>query len=95
MYFYKGHSEIKGHILNCMVPTCRLNTIAERSMMKTSFIRPCFPLNPPNTTALLSFTAVMWLLHGGGISPVVAGQLHTPAVKIEETIKQILINNAY
>ena len=25
---------------------------------------------------------------------MVAGQLHTPAVKIEETIKQILINNA-
>jgi hypothetical protein len=26
---------------------------------------------------------------------VVEGHLHTPAVKIEETIKQILINNAY
>ena len=79
-----------------MVPTCRLNTIAERSMMKTSFIWPCSPLDPPNTTALLSSTAVkVWLLHGGGLSPVVAGQLHTPAVKIEETIKQIWINNAY
>ena len=64
--------------------------------MKTSFIRPCSPLNPPNTTALLSSTAVkVWPAHGGGLSPVVAGQLHTPAVMIEETIKQILINNAH
>ena len=63
--------------------------------MKTSFIRPCSPFRPPNMTALLSSTAVkVWPVHGGGLSPVVAGQLHTPAVKIEETIKQILINNA-
>ena len=98
MYFYKGHSEIKGHIFKfskCMVPTCHLNTIVERSMMKTSFILPISPFFPPNTTALLPSTAVnVWPEHGGGLSPVVAGQLHTPAVKIEETIKQILINNA-
>jgi hypothetical protein len=65
-------------------------------MMKTSFIWRCSPLDPPNTTALLSSTAVkVWPVHGEGLSPVVEGHLHTPAVKIEETIKQILINNAY
>ena len=43
-------------------------------------------------TALLSSTAVkvkstqVKLEHGGGLSPVVAGQLHTPAVEIEETV---------
>ena len=26
--------------------------------------------------------------HGGGLSPVVAGQLHTPTVEIEETVKE-------
>ena len=38
-------------------------------------------------TALLSSTTVkVKLEHGGGPSPVVAGQLHTPAVEIEETV---------
>ena len=38
-------------------------------------------------TALLSSTAVkVKTAHGGGLSPVVAGQLHTPAVEIEETV---------
>ena len=38
-------------------------------------------------TALLSSTAVkVKCEHGGGLSPVVAGQLHTPAVEIEETV---------
>ena len=58
-------------------------------MMKTSFIRPCssMTLYPPNKTALLSSTAVkVRAEHGGGLSPVVAGQLHTPAVEIEETV---------
>ena len=50
---------------------------------------PCSPLTPPNTTALLSSTAVkVKSEHGGGLSPVVAGQLHTPAVEIEETVKE-------
>ena len=36
--------------------------------------------------ALLSSTAMkIKPAHGGGLSPVVAGQLHTPAVDIEET----------
>ena len=49
----------------------------------------CFPLTPPNTTALLSSTVVkVKNAHGGGLSPVVAGQLHTPAVQIEETVKE-------
>ena len=52
-------------------------------------MRPCSPFNPPNTTALLSSTAVkVRPIHGGGLSPVVAGQLHTPAVEIEETVKE-------
>ena len=38
-------------------------------------------LKPPNSTALLSSIAVkVKSEHGGGFSPVVAGQLHTPAV---------------
>ena len=38
-------------------------------------------------TALLSSTAVkVKSENGGGLSPVVAGQLHTPAVEIEETV---------
>ena len=38
-------------------------------------------------TALLSSTTVkVKYEHGGGLSPVVAGQLHTPAVEIEETV---------
>ena len=56
-------------------------------MMKTSFIRPCSSFPPPNQTALLSSTAVkVRPEHGGGLSPVVAGQLHTPAVEIEVTV---------
>ena len=52
-------------------------------------MRPCSSLYPPNTTALLSSTAVkVKYAHGGGLSPVVAGQLHTPAVEIEETVKE-------
>ena len=52
-------------------------------------MRRCSPLTPPNTTALLSSTAVkVSHAHGGGLSPVVAGQLHTPAVEIEETVKE-------
>ena len=52
-------------------------------------MRSCFSLYPPNTTALLSSTAVkVRQSHGGGLSPVVAGQLHTPAVEIEETVKE-------
>ena len=55
-------------------------------MIKTSFITPCSPFPPPNKTALLSSTVVkVKTEHGGGLSPVVAGQLHTPAVEIEET----------
>ena len=52
-------------------------------------MRPC-PVLPPNMTALLSSTAVkVRPVHGGGLSPVVAGQLHTPAVEeIEETDKE-------
>ena len=54
--------------------------------MYTSLIRPFFPFIPPNITALLSSTAVkVKPAHGGGLSPVVAGQLHIPAVDIEET----------
>ena len=50
---------------------------------------PCFALYPPNMTALLSSTAVkVKYAHGGGLSPVVAGQLHTPVVEIEETVKE-------
>ena len=46
-------------------------------------------MNPPNTTALLSSTAVkVRSEHGGGLSPVVAGQLHIPAVEIEGTVKE-------
>ena len=38
-----------------------------------------FPLNPPNMIALLSSMVVnVWQEHGGGLSPVVTGQLHTP-----------------
>ena len=45
-------------------------------------MRPCSPLFPPNSTALLSSIAVkVKAEHGGGLSPVVAGQLHTPAVQ--------------
>ena len=52
-------------------------------------MRSCSPLYPPNTTALLSSTAVkVRPVHGGGLSPVVAGQLHTPAAEIEETVKE-------
>ena len=52
-------------------------------------MRPCSSLYPPNMTALLSSTAVkVSHAHGGGLSPVVAGQLHTPAAEIEETVKE-------
>ena len=52
-------------------------------------MRPCSPLPPPKMTALLLSTAVkVRPAHGGGLSPVVAGQLHTPAVEIEETVKE-------
>ena len=55
--------------------------------MYISFIWPFSPFPPPNMTALLSSTAVkVKSAHGGGLSPVVAGQLHTPAVEIEETV---------
>ena len=55
--------------------------------MYTSIIRPFSPFAPPNMTALLSSTAVkVKCEHGGGLSPAVAGQLHTPAVEIEETV---------
>ena len=56
-------------------------------MIYTSFIGPFSPFPPPNMTALLSSTAVkVKSEHGGGLFPVVAGQLHTPAVEIEETV---------
>ena len=52
-------------------------------------MQSCSSFLPPNTTALLSSTAVkVKYAHGGGVSPVVAGQLHTPAVEIEETVKE-------
>ena len=55
--------------------------------MYTSFILPFSPFHPPNMTALLSSTAVkVKPAHGGGLAPVVAGQLHIPAVEIEETV---------
>ena len=55
--------------------------------MYASFIWPFSLLYPPNMTALLSSTAVkVKPEHGGGLSPVVAGELHTPAVEIEETV---------
>ena len=53
--------------------------------MYTLFILPISILNPPNTTALLSSTAVkVKAEHGGGLSPVVAGQLHTPVHVVRE-----------
>ena len=55
--------------------------------MYTSFISSFSPFHPPNMTALLSSTTVkVKPAHGGGLSPVMAGQLHTPAVEIEETV---------
>ena len=52
-------------------------------------MKSCSSLYPPNTTALLSSTAVKAkYAHGGGLSPVVTGQLHTPAVEIENAIKE-------
>ena len=60
-------------------------TIVGMSMRKTLFILPSSPLFPPNMTALLSSTAVnVNAAHGGGLSPVVAGQLHTPVGEIGE-----------
>ena len=54
--------------------------------MYTKFILPISPFFPPNITALLSSTAVKvkWE-HGGGLSPVVAGQLHTPVDACSES----------
>lgn len=55
--------------------------------MKTSFVRSLSPVLPPNTTALLSSTAVkVQNEDGGGLSPVVAGELHASIAKKEETI---------
>ena len=52
-------------------------------------MRPLSPILPPNMTALLSSTAVkVKPEHGGGLSPVVAGQLHTSGVEIEQTVKE-------
>ena len=58
--------------------------------MYTLFILSSFVLNPPNITALLSSTEVKvkWE-HGGGLSPVVAGQLHTPV----HTVGAIIIGH--
>ena len=58
--------------------------------MYTLFILSSFALNPPNITVLLSSTAVKvkWE-HGGGLSPVVAGQLHTPA----HTVRAVIIGH--
>jgi len=51
-------------------------------MMYTSLIMSLvFALNPPNRTALLlSMEVREKSAHGGGLSPVVAGEVHTPAV---------------
>ena len=58
--------------------TCTL-TMACRPMMYTSLYRPVDE-PPPNNTALLWTTLVKenWE-HGGGLVPVVGGELHTPA----------------
>ena len=55
--------------------------------MYTLFILSSFTIYPPNITALLSSTAVkVKLENGGGLSPVVAGQLHTPAHTVRAAI---------
>ena len=57
--------------------------------MYTLFILPSFTF-PPNITALLSSTAVsVKAEHGGGLSPVVAGQLHTPV----HTVRAVIIGH--
>ena len=58
--------------------------------MYTLFILSSFVLNPPNITVLLSSTAVKvkWE-HGGGLSPMVAGQLHTPV----HTMRAVIIGH--
>ena len=54
--------------------------------MYTLFIVPS-ALFPPNITALLSSTAVkVTAEHGGGLSPVVAGQLHPPVHTVRAVI---------
>ena len=59
-------------------------------MLYTLFILPSSPLIPPNITALLSSTVVkVKPEHGGGLSPVVAGQLHTPV----HTVRAIIIGH--
>ena len=58
--------------------TCAL-TMAYMSMMYTSLYRPVDEY-PPNSTALLWTTLVKEKReHGGGLLPVVGGELHTPA----------------
>lgn len=48
--------------------------------MWTLFIRPCSGEYPANITALLwSIEVKEKPAHGGGFSPVVAEELHTPA----------------
>ena len=48
--------------------------------MNTLFIWPCSPFHPPKSTARLLSTAVkVRSEQGGGISPVVTGQLQAPA----------------
>ena len=62
--------------------------------MYTVFILPISPLNPPNTTALLSSIAVkVKPEHGRGLYPVVTGQLHTPVLYavIEKGIRLLII----
>ena len=56
-------------------------------MIYTEFILPISPCFPPNITALLSSTVVnVKAEHGGGGSPVVAGQLHTPVHAVRAII---------
>ena len=58
--------------------TCTL-TMACKSMMYTSLHR-IVDEYPPNSTALLLTTLVKEKPeHGGGLVPVVGGELHTPA----------------
>ena len=67
----------------------RIITMVMRSMMYTVFILPISPLVPPNTTALLSSIVVkVKAEHGGGLSPVVTGQLHTPVHAVSEKENQ-------
>ena len=56
-------------------------------------MRPCSLLFPPNSTALLSSIAVkVRPAHGGGLSPVVAGQLHTPTCTVQGTLYRVHVS---